>query len=266
MSKNNNKKKYKIKNITNDLVFLKKSDKSDNIFDLNPDISNDNYILNNNQNDNQNNILKYEDTKSNSNDNNLNKKNNLTKINLNSIKKTRSDEYIQNSNSKSSNSENKNSLETDDNKSNMLLKELLKKQIKNTSSDKKLNFNDIKRISKFISSSIFDKKKCVIWNGYITNEKNHSKGTYVNFYFNKKKIALHRLLYINYVDEISDNEYIKFICKNKGKCCNVNHMKKYIYTKNNDSEHKSNDNLQQSNSNNDAIHINLDKNKLIVEL
>ena len=51
---------------------------------------------------------------------------------------------------------------------------------------------------------------------------------YINFYFNKKKIALHRLLYINYVEDVSPNEYIKFLCDNKGKCCNINHMKKYI--------------------------------------
>ena len=51
-------------------------------------------------------------------------------------------------------------------------------------------------------------------------------------YFNKKKIALHRILYNNYVEEIHDNEYIKFICSNKGRCCNINHMKKFIYNKN----------------------------------
>ena len=112
---------------------------------------------------------------------------------------------------------------------NVYLRELLKNQKKNIDSDKKLNFNDIKRISKFLSSSIFDQSKCSIWNGYVTNEKNQSKGTYINFYFNKKKIALHRLLYINYVEDISNNEYIKFTCDNKGKCCNINHMKRYTY-------------------------------------
>jgi hypothetical protein len=114
-------------------------------------------------------------------------------------------------------------------KSNDYFKELLHNQLQNVPTTKKLTYNDIKRISKFISSSIFDETKCSLWNGYITNEKNQSKGTYINFYFNQKKIALHRLLYLNFIGEILNTEYIKFSCVNKGKCCNVNHMKKFSY-------------------------------------
>ena len=154
----------------------------------------------------------------------------------------------------------------DDN--NFLLMELLKRQNKNISSDKKLKYNDIKRISKFLSSSIFSEDKCSIWTGYITNEKNQSKGTYVNFYFNKKKIALHRLLYINYIGDVSNNEYIKFSCKNKGRCCNINHMEKYFYCKNINYKDGDNNSLNEKEKvlNNNEIHINLEKNKLIVEL
>lgn len=158
----------------------------------------------------------------------------------------------------------------DSDNNNIYLKELLRKQIKTISNDKKLNYNDIKRISKFLSSSIFDKNKCSIWNGYITNEKNQSKGTYINFYFNKKKIALHRLLYINYIEDISNNEYIKFSCANKGKCCNINHMKKYIYNKN--LNNPNGDNTidkspeQKQSQSHEQISINFEKNKLIVEL
>ena len=115
------------------------------------------------------------------------------------------------------------------NSSNDFLKELLIYQIKNIDSNKKLNYGDIKRISKFVTSSIFNKDKCSIWNGYITNEVKNNKGTYINFYFKKKKIALHRLLYTNYIGELSNKEYIKFNCINKGKCCNINHMSKYSY-------------------------------------
>ena len=111
---------------------------------------------------------------------------------------------------------------------------------------------------------------CCIWNGYITNEKNQSKGTYINFYFNKKKIALHRLLYINYVDDVNSNEYIKFSCINKGKCCNVNHMKKYIYNKNScediEDDKKINDKNSENKNGGEQISINTEKNKLIVEL
>lgn len=157
---------------------------------------------------------------------------------------------------------------------NIFFNELLKKQIKGISTDKKLNYNDIKRISKFIKSSVFDKNKCSIWNGYITNENNNLKGTYINFYFNKKKIALHRLLYLNYIGHLSDNEYLKFSCENRGKCCNVYHMKKYTY--NNKKSNKSKSEIKKSNNmetklNNqeeqsEMIHINVDKKKLIVEI
>lgn len=143
------------------------------------------------------------------------------------------------------------------NNNNLFLNELIKCQLKNIPTDKRLSYSDIKRISKFITKSIFDENECSIWDGYITNEKNKSKGIYINFYFNKKKIALHRLLYINYIENISTNEYIKYICNNKGKCCNVNHMKKFLYNKNNDEEV-----IEE----NETIKINTNKEKLIVEL
>jgi hypothetical protein len=104
---------------------------------------------------------------------------------------------------------------------NDILIELLENQKKNLSYDKKLSYNDLKRISKYLPSSIFN-DNCCIWNGYIPSSKN----MYINFYFNKKKHALHRLLYINYVDDLIDSEYIKYSCGNKGICCNINHMYK----------------------------------------
>jgi len=112
---------------------------------------------------------------------------------------------------------------------NELFKELIEKQLKNIDNDKKLQYNDIKRICKYINSSIFDPNKCCIWYGYITNVNNSNKGTYINFYFRKKKAALHRLLYNNFIGELKSNEYLKFNCENKGKCCNIHHLKKYKY-------------------------------------
>lgn len=109
------------------------------------------------------------------------------------------------------------------------LKELISKQRNKIPSDKKLQYNDLRRISKYISNSIFDEQKCCIWNGYITNTKNKNKGTYVNFYFRNKKMALHRLLYVNFVDSLSEDEYLKFSCENRGSCCNIYHMKKFKY-------------------------------------
>ena len=92
-------------------------------------------------------------------------------------------------------------------------------------------------INKFLKTSIFS-SNCSLWTGYITNDKNINKGVYINFYYNKKKIALHRLLYANYVGEISDKEYIKYNCINKGKCCNIHHMSKFTYKKNDSTNSK----------------------------
>lgn len=112
---------------------------------------------------------------------------------------------------------------------NSIYKELLAKQRKNTNTKYKFSPPDLKRVAKYLKKSIFIKDQCNIWSGYITNNNNELKGTYINFYFKKKKIALHRLLYINFVDSLSSNEYIKYTCENKGRCCSINHMKKLKY-------------------------------------
>ena len=111
---------------------------------------------------------------------------------------------------------------------NFIYKELLEKQNKKIESKYKFSPSDLKRVSKYLNKSIF-KDECSIWTGYITNNNNSTKGTYINFYFKKKKIALHRLLFINFVDTLNSNEYIKYTCSNKGKCCTINHMKKIKY-------------------------------------
>jgi hypothetical protein len=49
------------------------------------------------------------------------------------------------------------------------------------------------------------------------------------FIFEKKKKALHRILFINFKDDLNEDEYIKFTCKNAGYCCSLNCMKKYKY-------------------------------------
>lgn len=114
-----------------------------------------------------------------------------------------------------------------------IFQELILKQRHDCDIDKKLTLMDIKRVSKNISTSIFDVSQCSIWNGYITNKKN-SKTCYINFYFRQQKVALHRLLYENYVNNLETNQYVKFTCSCKGKCCNVNHMKTITKEKKND--------------------------------
>ena len=111
--------------------------------------------------------------------------------------------------------------------------ELRKKQLPNLDLSLKLRSVDIHRIAQYLDNSIFDIEGCALWTGYVTNEKNKKKGTYVNFYFkNKKKVALHRLIYVNYKDNLTDNEYLKYSCNNKGMCCNINHMIKFEYISN----------------------------------
>jgi hypothetical protein len=98
--------------------------------------------------------------------------------------------------------------------------ELLKsKQLNNISENKKLKENDLMRIIKYTDNCLFG-NECSLWKGYITN----NKSTYVNFYFNGNKIALHRLLYLNFIGNLYDNIYLSYKCNNDGICCNINHL------------------------------------------
>lgn len=130
------------------------------------------------------------------------------------------------------------------------LKELIHNQLKTVPPNRRLVYKDLSRITKYINSSIFNEDECCIWNGYITNANNTKKGTYINFFFRNRKVALHRLLYENFIGSLSDDYYLKFSCENdenKGKCCNVNHMMKYKYNSNIDEEKeksKSNENIE----------------------
>lgn len=109
---------------------------------------------------------------------------------------------------------------------NKLLIELINNQRENVDQQKKLDIKDMHRICKNINGSIFSKSdECCLWCGYITTI-NTSNTKYINFFFKKKKYALHRLLYENFIDEIDKSEYLRFTCENKGTCCNLNHIKK----------------------------------------
>ena len=108
-----------------------------------------------------------------------------------------------------------------------ILNELVENQLKDVLPEYKLNIKDIIRIRKKISTSIFDKKKCCMWEGYIIHRKNKNPNS--RYFFRSERRSLHRILYSNYVEELKDNEYIKFNCKNGGECCNINHFCKYKY-------------------------------------
>ncbi len=115
-------------------------------------------------------------------------------------------------------------------KNNELLGELIANQLDDISANWKLTMADMRRICQYVPTTIFG-DECCIWQGYITNLNNPNKGPYVNFYFKSKKVALHRLLYSNFVAALNSTEYLKFNCENKGICCNVNHYDCYKYSK-----------------------------------
>ena len=104
-----------------------------------------------------------------------------------------------------------------------MVDKLINLQRMNCPSDKLLSEKDLKRIINRTGGINNTNNECILWNGYIT----HNKIDYINFYFNGKKCALHRLLYINFKGRLNDNDYLEFICfdkSNKGKCCNINHI------------------------------------------
>ncbi len=131
-----------------------------------------------------------------------------------------------------------------------ILIELIQNQKKTVVNDKKLLYNDLRRISKYLSRSIFG-DECSLWNGYVTTIKNDDRSSYINFYFNGKKYALHRLLYQNYIGELQDSEYIKFSCPNKGKCCTIGHFYKILKNENEDKNEGTDDKQSSVNTNSD---------------
>lgn len=105
---------------------------------------------------------------------------------------------------------------------NKILVELVNNQKQDVENDKKLDVKSLQRISRNVEGSLFG-DKCIIWQGYITYISS-TDVHYINFFFNGKKHALHRLLYLNYIGDVKKNEYLKYTCPNKGKCCNINHI------------------------------------------
>jgi len=107
---------------------------------------------------------------------------------------------------------------------NQILIHMLQLQRKGLPNNMRLDMDDIKRIVYNINNSPFSDTDCCLWNGYVTD--NNEKCKYINFYFKHHKIALHRLLYINYIGDLESTNYLKFTCNNKGICCNIKHIEK----------------------------------------
>lgn len=107
------------------------------------------------------------------------------------------------------------------NEQSKILEELIINQNDNVMHEYKLSYSDIKRLSKNLDNSIFN-NDCSIWKGFVNEKKNNKK--YVNFYFRKKKIAINRLLYMNYKGDLNQSDYLTYNCPNQGVCCNINHI------------------------------------------
>jgi hypothetical protein len=112
---------------------------------------------------------------------------------------------------------------------NHIIAEMIRNQLPDIPSDKKLLHTDFKRMVRYLNNSIFTPDTCSLWQGYVTDRKKKNKGSYVNFYFRQKKVALHRLLYLNFLGPLADDEYVKFRCERKGHCCSVHCLEKHKY-------------------------------------
>jgi len=106
---------------------------------------------------------------------------------------------------------------------NKIYENLIKNQLSNVDIKYRLNLSDLRRIADNLLDDIFS-NECSIWAGpVITNSNNKS---YISFFYNTKKISIHRILYKNYINNLSDNEYLKYTCKNQEICCCINHFYK----------------------------------------
>ena len=67
------------------------------------------------------------------------------------------------------------------NLSNIILYDLIINQRNIINNNMRLSYNDLKRISKYLITSIFNNNDCCIWNGYLSTIKNN-KHNYINFF------------------------------------------------------------------------------------
>ena len=72
-----------------------------------------------------------------------------------------------------------------------LYRELIHYQQPNVPSTWRLSASDIKRICKYIDTSIFDKDKCCLWTGYVTNANNTTIPYCDTFYYLRSNFALY---------------------------------------------------------------------------
>lgn len=142
-----------------------------------------------------------------------------------------------------------------------IVNKLFNNQLKNVDHKYRLNTKDIIRLSSYINSDPFSETECCKWRGAISKSTHQSK--YINFWFNKKKQALHRILYLNYKGELHKNKYLKFTCPNpnmKGICCNINHI---ILINENDNDEENGNKMEKEKEQTDETDLNSTSNDKI---
>ena len=80
----------------------------------------------------------------------------------------------------------------------------------------KLEFDDMKRLDRFIQGDPTSSMDCCLFLG-------KKKGTYCYFSFRGKKVSILRLMYHNFVGDLEPIHKIGHTCDNKGICCNLQH-------------------------------------------
>jgi hypothetical protein len=124
-----------------------------------------------------------------------------------------------------------------------IIENLYKNQLKDIDNRYRLNEKDIIRLSSYLLGDPFSSNECCGWIGAVSKSTHNSK--YINFWFNKKKQSLHRILYYNYIGNLPNSKYLRFTCKNtemRGICCNINHLE--LINKN---EYNNHDNVIKTN-------------------
>lgn len=104
---------------------------------------------------------------------------------------------------------------------NKLMIKLCKFQRKGLSNEIKLNPKDHMRIIKFITDYKLFSNKCILWSGYKYKRFKYC----ITFYLNGKKRNIVRILFINYIDNLNNDEILRNTC-NTERCVNPFHYKK----------------------------------------
>lgn len=103
----------------------------------------------------------------------------------------------------------------------IIMDELINKQINNINHKYFLKYSDLMRIRKKIRKSLFD-DKCTYYYGYITHAiKNNSYN--VCIFYNNKKVMLKRLLYHDFIGPLQSYKNVSNKCNNIS-CININHI------------------------------------------